>query len=172
MGYLPRFRDGSEDTEDNAENRPMQDLPMAEIDETLLVVEGDTVVRTLIVEELAELGYGAIEADDGRAGLDILQSPRQIDPLITDISPPGLNGQQMVEAARVLRGDPKILFMTGYAENALHGLGLSGARDGNDHKAFRHGCACWSHPRYDRSLTAQRNSVPKAFAPALPEFTR
>ncbi|WP_245653918.1 response regulator [Novosphingobium rosa] len=97
---------------------------MAEIGETMLVVEGDTVVRTLIVEELAELGYGAIEVDDGRAVLDSLQSPRWIDLLITDIGLPGLNDRQMPEAARVLYGDLKILFMTGYAESASMASGF------------------------------------------------
>ena len=60
----------------------------------------------------------ALEAADGPAGLRILQSPQRIDLLITDIGLPGLNGRQVADAARLQRPDLKVLFMTGYAENA------------------------------------------------------
>jgi CheY-like chemotaxis protein len=84
----------------------------------VLVVEDEPVVRGLIVEVLGELGYRAIEANDGPKGLEILQSKRQIDLLITDIGLPGLNGRQIAETARLTRPGLKVLFMTGYAENA------------------------------------------------------
>jgi DNA-binding response OmpR family regulator len=47
-----------------------------------------------------------------------LRSSQAVDLLITDIGLPGLNGRQMADAARLVRPDLKILFMTGYAENA------------------------------------------------------
>ena len=82
------------------------------------------VVRGLIVEVLTELGYRAIEASDGPAGLEILRSPRRIDLLITDVGlPGGLNGRQVADAARIRRPGLKILFITGYAENAVIGNG-------------------------------------------------
>ena len=90
----------------------------AELGEVVLVVEDDLIVRGLIVEVLSELGYSTLEAGDGQFGLQILQSDRRIDLLITDIGLPGLNGRQMTDAARVKRPDLKVLFMTGYAENA------------------------------------------------------
>jgi CheY-like chemotaxis protein len=90
---------------------------------TVLVVEDEVIVRELVLEVLAELGLSSISADNGPAGLEILRSKQQVDLLITDIGLPGLNGQQMADAARLLRPTLKILFMTGYAETAIMGRG-------------------------------------------------
>jgi PAS domain S-box-containing protein len=95
------------------------EAPAAPNGETVLVVEDEPTVRALIVEVLGTLGYAALEAVDGPGGLEILQSRRKIDLLITDIGLPGLNGRQIADAARLLRPKLKILFMTGYAENAV-----------------------------------------------------
>jgi CheY-like chemotaxis protein len=74
----------------------------------------------LVVDVLQELGYTAIEAGDGHSGLKMLQSAARVDLLITDIGlPGGLNGRQVADAARKLRPDMKVLFITGYAENAV-----------------------------------------------------
>lgn len=119
--YLPRHRGAAEEEE------PLPQLSEehhAEDGEVVLVVEDETVVRGLIVEELRELGYQAIEAVDGPKGLDVLQSRRRIDLLITDIGLPGLNGRQLVDAARAVRPELKVLFMTGYAENAALASGF------------------------------------------------
>uniref|UniRef100_UPI0013D2CB84 response regulator n=1 Tax=Klebsiella pneumoniae TaxID=573 RepID=UPI0013D2CB84 len=64
---------------------------------TVLVIEDEAVVRALVVEVLNELGYRALEAATGPAGLDILQSAEDIDLLVTDIGLPGLNGRQVAE---------------------------------------------------------------------------
>jgi len=92
--------------------------------ETVLVIEDEEVVRALIVDVLRELGYRALEAVDGPSGLAILESKRRIDLLITDIGLPGLNGRQVADAARQLRPNFKVLFMTGYAENAALASGF------------------------------------------------
>jgi PAS domain S-box-containing protein len=92
--------------------------------QTVLVVEDEALVRLLIIDVLDELGYTVLEAGDGPAGLRILQSPQKIDLLITDIGLPGLNGRQLADAARVSRPDLKVLFMTGYAENAVAAKGI------------------------------------------------
>ena len=93
-------------------------------DRTVLVVEDEPLVRLHIVDVLTDLGYKALEANDGPTGLRILQSPQRIDLLITDIGLPGLNGRQVADAARVTRPDLKVLFMTGYAENAAIANGV------------------------------------------------
>jgi CheY-like chemotaxis protein len=78
----------------------------------------------LIAEALAESGYAVIEAADGPAGLRVLESNARIDLLITDVGlPGGLNGRQVADAARVTRPELKVLFITGYAENAIIGRG-------------------------------------------------
>jgi PAS domain S-box-containing protein len=86
---------------------------------SVLVLEDEFVVRTVIVELLEELGFQIIEAGDGPSGLQILQSAQRIDLLVTDIGLPGLNGRQVAEAARLIRPDLKVLFMTGYADSAI-----------------------------------------------------
>ncbi len=87
--------------------------------ETVLVVDDEPTVRMLVVEVLGDLGYVAIEAPDGAAGLSILQSEVRVDLLVTDVGLPGMNGRQLADAARVGRPNLKVLFITGFAENAL-----------------------------------------------------
>jgi CheY-like chemotaxis protein len=119
--YLPRLLGEAEEDEAIP---GLTGLHAAEAGETVLVVEDEPVVRGLIVEVLNDLGYRALEAADGPSGLDILQSRRRIDLLITDIGLPGLNGRQMADAARATRPELKVLFMTGYAENAALASGF------------------------------------------------
>ncbi|WP_341914371.1 PAS domain-containing protein [Ferrovibrio terrae] len=115
--YLPRHLGKAEEDEI---------LPVAEVlkparqGETVLLVDDEAMVRMLIVDVLGEAGYTVLEAGDGLAGLRILQSDAQIDLLVTDVGlPGGMNGRQMADAARASRPDLKVLFITGYAENAL-----------------------------------------------------
>jgi signal transduction histidine kinase len=93
--------------------------------ETVLVVDDEATIRMLIREVLLENGYRPLEASDGPAALAILQSNIPIDLLITDVGlPGGLNGRQVADAARVSRPNLKVLFITGYAENAVIGNGV------------------------------------------------
>lgn len=87
-------------------------------DEVVLVVEDEDVVRLLVVEVLNDLGYLALEAVDGASAMRILDSSQRIDLLVTDIGLPDLNGRQVADMGRAKRSDLKVLFMTGYAENA------------------------------------------------------
>lgn len=119
--YLPRHI--GEADEDDAPLR-LTDEHGAEQGETVLVVEDEDVVRGLIVAVLGDLGYGTLEAADGPTGLEILRSKRRVDLLITDIGLPGLNGRQVADAGRELRPGLKVLFMTGYAENAALASGF------------------------------------------------
>jgi len=92
--------------------------------EVVLVIDDEPMIRMLIVEVLEEAGYQALEAHDGPSGLKILRSDARIDLLITDVGlPGGLNGRQVADAARLARPDLKIMFITGYAENAVVGNG-------------------------------------------------
>ncbi len=96
----------------------------------VLVVEDDALVRWQIVEELGELGYQTLQADDGPNGLEMLQSTGRIDLLVTDVGLPGMDGRQMASAARKTRPNLKVLFITGYAQNAVGGdLHLEGGME-------------------------------------------
>ncbi|MDQ2822244.1 MAG: PAS domain S-box protein [Pseudomonadota bacterium] len=99
-------------------------LPHAERSQTVLVVDDEPMIRMLLLETLTDLGYHALEAADSTAGLEILRSDLRIDLLVSDVGlPGGLNGRQMADAARVVRPDLKVLFITGYAETAAVGNG-------------------------------------------------
>jgi len=88
------------------------------------VVDDEPTIRMLVVEVLDELGYTAIEAADGAGALKILESDGRIDLLVTDVGlPGGLNGRQIADAGRRTRPELKVLFITGYAENAVVGNG-------------------------------------------------
>ena len=92
--------------------------------ETILVVDDEPTVRLLMVDILQDAGYRVLEATDGPGGLKILQSDTRIDLLLTDVGlPGGMNGRQVADAGRSLRPNLKVLFITGYAENAVIGNG-------------------------------------------------
>jgi len=86
--------------------------------ETILVVEDEPVVRSLVVEVLTELGYQTLEAGDANEALAITESSQRIDLLVSDVGLPGMNGRQMADIVRQQRPTLKILFATGYAESA------------------------------------------------------
>ncbi|MBY6266303.1 PAS domain-containing sensor histidine kinase [Azospirillum sp. 412522] len=97
---------------------------------TVLVVEDEDLVRMLLVEVLESDGYTTLEAADGTAALARLAAAEgeaeagkgpPIDLLVTDVGLPGLNGRQLAEAARARYPDLKVLFLTGYAFQALDG---------------------------------------------------
>ncbi|MDO9383873.1 MAG: PAS domain-containing protein [Hyphomicrobiaceae bacterium] len=115
--YLPRYFGELVEREDLANTEVAQEQRSTR-KEVVAVVEDEPAVRALVVDLLDELGYRSIEAADGVAGLKIMQGEDRIDLLVTDIGLPGLNGRQLADAARLLRPGLKVLFMTGYAENA------------------------------------------------------
>jgi PAS domain S-box-containing protein len=114
--YMPRHLGEALDADALAE----PSTPPRGEGETVLVVDDEPTVRMLVSEVLADLGYTAIEAEDGAAGLKVLNSSARVDLLVTDVGlPGGINGRQVADAARALRPDLKVLFITGYAENAV-----------------------------------------------------
>ncbi len=120
--YLPRDPEKRETAASEPEILP--DLT-AKSGETVLVVDDEPVVRMLIGDMLRDLGYGVVEAVDGAEGLQVLQSKQRVDLMVSDIGlPGGMSGRQLADAARVHRPRLKVLFITGYAENAALGNGL------------------------------------------------
>ena len=118
--YLPRYAGEVADESDELKAEIME----AGAGEVVLVIDDEPTVRMLIVETLVEAGYTPLEAEDGPSGLKILQSDARIDLLITDVGlPGGMNGRQVADAARTSRPDLKVLFVTGFAENAAVGNG-------------------------------------------------
>ena len=117
--YFPRHAGAAQ-----SEDVPGSEIVERGFGETVLVVDDEPTVRMLVAEVLSESYYNIAEAADGPSALKILESDRRIDLMITDVGlPGGMNGRQVADAARVLRKDLKVLFITGYAENAAVGNG-------------------------------------------------
>ncbi len=115
--YLPRHDRTEENT---TEAEQVETAPRADRGDTVLVVDDEASLRMLIVEVMQGLGYATLEAGDGADALRILESNQRIDLLLTDVGlPGGMNGRQVADAARTLRTGLKVLFITGYAENAV-----------------------------------------------------
>ncbi len=88
--------------------------------ERILVVEDDALVRAYVVAQLRSLGYGTLTAMNAAEALAIIDSAAEIDLLFTDVIMPGaMNGRQLADAAMRRRPSLKVLFTSGYAENAI-----------------------------------------------------
>ena len=118
--YLPRFAGQT----DGSAEAGGQMVPSPGSGETVLVIDDEPALRMLIVEVLEESGYRVLQAGTGPDGLRFLDSDMRVDLLVTDVGlPGGMNGRQVADAARVRRPTLKVLFITGYAENAAVGNG-------------------------------------------------
>ena len=114
--YLPRHH--TAESEEPVAEPPAVQAPTS--GRTVLVIDDEALVRMLLVDTIEDLGFTALEAADGPQALKVLQSDITIDLLITDVGlPNGMNGRQVAEAAREIRPGLKVMFVTGYAENAV-----------------------------------------------------
>ena len=114
--YLPRLLGNALN---EAQELDDQDLIGGEEAESILLVEDDADVRTYLADVLRGLNYSVVAAPNAEAALEVLQSDRQIDLLLTDIIMPGSNGRDLGEEAQRLRPGIRILYMTGYSRNAV-----------------------------------------------------
>lgn len=88
--------------------------------EHILVVEDDELVRQHLVGQLQSLGYRVSSAGDGPAALRLLETIDEIDLLLTDIiMPGGINGPELAERVLSLRPGTRVLYTSGYTENAI-----------------------------------------------------
>ena len=118
--YLPRHLGDAEEAAPLESTRSIDGAA----GQPVLVVEDEPTIRYLIDEVLEEAGYAVTNAADGAAGLRVIESGAPVELLITDVGlPNGMNGRQVADAARALRPGLKVLFITGYAENAAVGNG-------------------------------------------------
>ncbi len=87
---------------------------------SLLFVDDDFLISLSTAALLEDLGHDVIKAASGEAALEVLQSGKSIDLMITDYAMPGMTGLQLAEAARNLRPGLPILLATGYADLPAH----------------------------------------------------
>ncbi len=96
-----------------------QALPMGEPGVTILVVEDQEQVRHVTVDAVKELRYRVLEAEGGAAALRVVEAGEQIDLMLTDVVMPDMNGRQLADEALRRRPGLKILFTTGYTQDAI-----------------------------------------------------
>jgi signal transduction histidine kinase/CheY-like chemotaxis protein len=93
----------------------------------ILLAEDDPSVRRLVVSELTRRGFTVIEAEDGRAALEIFHREKdRVEVLVTDVVMPRLNGADLAKEAERIRPGLKILFISGHPERAGSGLDPTG----------------------------------------------
>ena len=98
--------------------------------ETILVVEDDPLVRSFVLAQLQSLGYTTLSAARGREALAIVDGDQPFELLFTDvIMPGGVSGRQLAEAVQAKRPSVRVLYTSGYTDNAIleHGQLLSEA---------------------------------------------
>jgi CheY-like chemotaxis protein len=129
--YLPAAED------QQAQSAELVEAPPQGAGQAVLLVEDDPSVRLLIGGLLAELGYRTIEASDPQAAIKQLESGQAFDLMISDVGLPGMNGRQLAEIARQHLPTVRILFVTGYAENAAIRAGYLGTNMAMIGKPFK-----------------------------------
>lgn len=88
--------------------------------EKVLLVEDDTMVRDMVVMQLGQLGYRVVSTASGMEALEAIRREGGFDLLFTDvIMPGGLDGRQLSDEARKLIPGLRVIFTSGYAENAV-----------------------------------------------------
>ena len=119
--YLPRIAQ-----DDDAARAEETDEPVRGGAETILLVEDDEMVRRLARRALQSRGYTVLEATHGEEALEVCELHRgEIDLLLTDVvMPSGMSGRQLAERAQAICPELKLLYMSGYTNNAIvhHGV--------------------------------------------------
>jgi PAS domain S-box-containing protein len=114
--YFPRLLRGEEPADQGSDEL----IAEGEANETILVVEDDTDVRTYLAEALRDLNYRVVTTSNATAALAILaRNDRRIDLLLTDVVMAGMNGRELARRAQALRSNLPVLYMTGYSRNAV-----------------------------------------------------
>jgi PAS domain S-box-containing protein len=95
--------------------------------ESVLVVEDEEAVRTMVRRVLEGHGYTVLVAANGLEALELVRrSPTRIDLLVTDVVMPGMGGVALADAARLVRPHLPVILMSGYADGALRSEALAG----------------------------------------------
>jgi two-component system cell cycle sensor histidine kinase/response regulator CckA len=118
--YLPRLDEPVEKAE-----IPEPVAPVAGGRETVLLAEDDPSVREIVAQVLAQKGYRVLRASDGQTALELARGAGlNIDLLVTDMVMPGMTGRELSDALSAERPGVRVLYMSGYTDDAVvrHGV--------------------------------------------------
>jgi DNA-binding response OmpR family regulator len=92
--------------------------------ETILLVEDEPRLAALIASTLAKRGYAVLRASSVGAALEAVERHPSIDLLLTDVVMPEMNGRQLADCVRSMRAGTRVLYMSGYSDDAIlrHGV--------------------------------------------------
>ena len=111
--YLPPARG-------QVEAAPAAAAPLPRGNETIMVVEDDALVRNFVTAQLQSLGYRTVGAANGPAALNLIEGGEAFDLLFTDVIMPGsMSGRELAEKVPKLRPGIKVLYTSGYTDNAI-----------------------------------------------------
>jgi len=121
--YLPRVDDPADPIEHPGEVPP-ESLRGSE---TILLVEDEAPVRSVTRQLLERNGYTVLEAADGRTALSLIDGEQDrvhVDLLLTDVIMPGMSGRELADQMKARRPQLRVLFMSGYTDDAVvrHGM--------------------------------------------------
>jgi len=118
--YLPAIKAKSYQEENHVANTHLRGSG-----QQILVVEDEYLVRELICDTLRNLGYKVLEAANGEQALKVFeQHADEIDLVLTDLIMPGINGKKLADRLKREKPDVRLLFMTGYDDNAISKQGM------------------------------------------------
>ena len=115
--YLPRTQ--MEESGEDAPPPASKELPMGDAATIILVVEDEERVRNLSVASLRELGYTVVHASNGEEALRKLANKPAVTLMFTDIVMPGISGRKLADEAKARYPELKVLYTTGYTQNAI-----------------------------------------------------
>lgn len=116
--YLPRVREDAEKKPEITDEKPHGF-------ETILIVEDQDTVRQLAAETLSGLGYTVIEAKEGVDALELCRRYHgKIHLLLTDVVMPKMGGPELAEKIKIHQPEVKVIYMSGYTENAIGHEGI------------------------------------------------
>ncbi|MEJ0050362.1 MAG: CHASE3 domain-containing protein [Methylovirgula sp.] len=119
--YLPRYLGQAATVEMESADGEM---PRGDASEIVLVVEDDLKVKQMSVDALRELGYVVIHAQSPSEAMEKFKAQPDLALLFSDIVMPEMTGRELAERMTAIRPDLKVLFTTGYTQNAIvhHGI--------------------------------------------------
>jgi CheY-like chemotaxis protein len=118
--YLPRLE---RDTKLPVPSRALEEIPCGT--ETVLVVEDEESLRSLVRTCLESNGYSVLDARDSASALELARNhPGRIHLLLTDVVMPGIGGRELAKRVVVLQPEVKVVFMSGYANDLVDDRGI------------------------------------------------